>query len=80
MKALPRLSSLATWISPPTSWASSREMERPRPVPPDSSDCRAVGLAERLENDLLLLRAGMPMPVSRTQNATLPASALLPIF
>ena len=56
MKVLPSPGALSSRISPPSSRAISRLIERPRPVPPYLRLVRAVGLLERLEDDLLLVR------------------------
>ena len=69
MKLAARPGALTSRISPPSSFDSSRLMARPRPVPPYLRLVRAVGLLERLEDDLLLV-GEMPMPVSVTAKAT----------
>ena len=55
MNTLPAPGALTSRISPPSSLDSSRLIARPRPVPPYLRLVRAVGLLERLEDDLLLV-------------------------
>ena len=71
MNVLPTPGVLRSWISPPSSEASSRLIARPRPVPPY---LRLV-LASACWNASKMIRcfsAGMPMPVSDTSNETTP--------
>ena len=55
VNVLPSPSTLWSWISPPSSIAISRLIERPRPVPPYLRRGRSVGLLERLEDDPVLI-------------------------
>ena len=69
MKVLPTPGVLRSWISPPSRFASSRLIARPRPVPPY---LRLV-LASACWNAskmILCFSGGMPMPVSETSKAT----------
>ena len=68
MNVLPSPGALCTRISPPSRRASSRLMERPRPVPPYSRLVvpSACWNASKIRRCLL---AGMPMPVSITEKA-----------
>ena len=67
---LPSPGSLSTWISPPSRRAISRQIDRPRPVPPYlrlvvPSACRN---ASKMTSSL---SAAMPMPVSITAKASM---------
>ena len=67
VNVLPWPTTLVTWISPPRRRARSREMDKPRPVPPYlrfvvPSACRN---ASKIAPNCVL---AMPMPVSRTTN------------
>ena len=69
MNVLPTPGVLRSWISPPSRFASSRLMARPRPVPPY---LRLV-LASACWNAskmIFCFSGGMPMPVSETSKAT----------
>ncbi len=73
MNVEPRPGSLCAWISPPSSWAISREMDSPSPVPPYlrlvvPSACLNASKITRI------LPAAIPMPVSLTENAIRSAS------
>ena len=71
MKVLPAPGALSTWISPPSRWAISRPIDRPRPVPPYLRLVvpSACWNASKIS---MCLSAGMPMPVSVTRKATTP--------
>ena len=66
---LPSPTVLRTRISPPSSRAISRLIDRPRPVPPY---LRLVPVSACWNGSKMTrsLSAGMPMPVSVTENAT----------
>jgi len=68
VNVLPSPSRLSTWISPPSRRAISREIDRPRPVPPYLRLVVPSACLERLEDQLLLVCA-MPMAVSVTEKA-----------
>ncbi len=74
MKVEPLPGSLTSWISPPSRAASSREIERPSPVPPylRRSPESACWKASKM---MRCLSAGMPMPVSVTLIARLAAGS-----
>lgn len=69
MKVLPRSGVLSTVTAPPRSWAISRVMDRPSPVPPylrlvvPSACWKAPKIDSRF-------CSGMPIPVSLTRKAT----------
>ena len=68
MKRLPCPTVESTWISPPSMRAISREIERPRPVPPYLREVvpSACWKASKIR---LSLSSGMPTPVSVTAKA-----------
>ena len=65
MNTVPSPGALETVISPPKAWTSSRQMDRPRPVPPYLRVVEASACSN-LEKILAACSAVMPMPVSRT--------------
>ncbi len=68
-KVLPWPGSLSSVIVPPSSRASSREIDRPSPVPPNLR--LVVPSAWRNASKMICwCSAAMPMPVSRTANST----------
>ena len=75
MKRLPRLCSLVAVIRPPMAWQSSRQIDRPRPVPPNRRVVEESAWTN-FSNTRSSCSAGMPMPVSATTNRT-PASVRL---
>ena len=67
VKVLPWPGALVSWISPPSRFASSRLMARPRPVPPylrlvPASACWNASKMMRC------FSGGIPMPLSETAN------------
>ena len=68
---LPAPGALSRWISPPSRWAISRPIDRPRPVPPY---LRLVvpSACWKASKIIMCLSAGMPRPVSVTRKATTP--------
>ena len=65
VNVLPRLSSLATRISPPRALAIRFAKARPSPVPPNRRVIDALTWEKGL-NSIAILSAGMPIPVSET--------------
>ena len=68
MNVLPSPGALASLISPPSSFDSSRLIARPKPVPPYLRDVEpsACWNASKM---ICCLSGAMPMPVSVTENA-----------
>ena len=67
VKTLPSPGVLCTWIDPPSSCARSREIDRPRPVPPYLR-CVLPSAWRKASKISSCWCAGMPMPVSLTAN------------
>ena len=66
---LPTPGSLCSLISPPRSRVSSRQIDRPRPVPPYLRLVEPSACANDSKIDCCFSK-GMQMPVSTTRNAT----------
>ena len=66
VKVLPAPGVLSSSISPPSSRASSREIDSPRPVPPNLRLVVPSAWRKASKIDLRAAPSAMPMPVSRT--------------
>ena len=73
-KVEPTPGSLATPISPPMSCTRRRQMDRPRPVPPNRRVVEASACVNA-SNNTSSLSAAMPMPVSRTSKRTVASAS-----
>src|SRR5487761_1247203 len=75
VNVLPLPTSLCSLISPPSRLVSSRQIDRPRPVPPYLRLVVPSAWANAPNTDCCFF-VGMPMPVSATLNAMTPSARL----